>query len=91
MQGDAPERIITNKGGTMIINAPAIPLHPTDVEYVRADVSRTAVEAAYIAGLDAAEKVADDNYEPRLAISIRALKDPAHVRYAVAKLTEGRG
>jgi len=60
-------------------------------EYVRADVSRAAVEAAYIAGLDAAEKVAE-HYDEHLSNGapkvIRALKDPALVRAAVAKLTE---
>ena len=32
----APERIVTNKSGTMIITPPAIPLHETDIEWVRA-------------------------------------------------------
>ena len=33
----APERIYTNKNGTAIITPPAIPLHETDIEWVRAD------------------------------------------------------
>lgn len=37
---EAPERIYTNKGATALITPPAIPLHPTDVEWVRADVAR---------------------------------------------------
>ena len=32
----APDRIVTNKSGTMIITPPAIPLHETDIEWVRA-------------------------------------------------------
>ena len=42
---DAPERIITNGNATMIITPPAIPLHATDVEWVRADIHRAEVEA----------------------------------------------
>ena len=34
----APERIYTNKNGTAIITPPAIPLHETDIEWVRADL-----------------------------------------------------
>ena len=34
---DAPERIYTNKNGTAIITPPAIPLHETDIEWVRAE------------------------------------------------------
>ena len=34
----APDRIVTNKSGTMIITPPAIPLHETDIEWVRADL-----------------------------------------------------
>jgi hypothetical protein len=42
---DAPERIITNASGTMIITPPAIPLHPTDAEYIRADLHRARITA----------------------------------------------
>ena len=34
----APDRIVTNKSGTMIITPPSIPLHDTDIEWVRADL-----------------------------------------------------
>ena len=74
------------------------------VEYVRADVSRTAVEAAYIAGLDEAKSQGETvEYQDRpewantgswvhavelFKIRVAALKDPAHVKAAVAKLTD---
>ena len=32
----APEQLYTNKNGTAIITPPAIPLHETDIEWVRA-------------------------------------------------------
>lgn len=41
----APERIITNASGTMIIQPPAIPLHSTDVEYTRTDHALALVAA----------------------------------------------
>jgi hypothetical protein len=79
-----------------------------NIKYVRADVSRAAVEAAYIAGLDAADTTTNafmgqlSSSVPAIehtdidaliiaADHIRALKDPAHVRAAVANITEGEG
>jgi hypothetical protein len=59
----------------------------------RADVSRAAVEAAYIAGLDAAIEAVNDtfwNEAVRFTVAerLRALKDPAHVAAAVANIME---
>ena len=120
---DAPERIWAVHWNTegVVINgawADTIRHFGGEVEYVRADVSRAAVEAAYIAGLDDAPKIAckscagtgqeDDAGCGDISFNtwtcrtcggsgrqphpeIRALKDPAHVRAAVAKLAEGRG
>lgn len=43
---DDPKRIYTNKSATAIIAPPAIPLHPTDVEWVRSDLVDTLLALA---------------------------------------------
>jgi hypothetical protein len=108
---DAPERIFAHphddEGWTRIGRWNVeFAWHDDEIEYVRADVSRAAVEAAYIAGLEAAAKAADCGCEVGECVAkefgtpmcyrdgaaeVETLKDPALVRDAVAKLTEGRG
>ena len=99
---DAPERIWARKHHHGSVEAVDYKIDG-EQEYVRADVPRAAVEAAYIAGLgEAAARLEPKN--PRDdwtdfakqhhadAIEMRALAaDKAHVRAAVAKLMEGRG
>jgi len=56
--------------------------------------ARATAEAAYIAGLDAAADAINDDGEYvrsiRLANRITALRDPAHVATAVAKIMKGQ-
>ena len=53
----APDRIVTNKSGTMIITPPAIPLHETDIEWVRTDLCDPLQDARVQALVAAARKV----------------------------------
>lgn len=112
---DAPERIwidpeyIDSKRTAPVLACHLGTANPnrklnSDTEYTRADVSRAAVEDAYIAGLDAAAAwaktyfldagcTADREHKAGVMIAqtLQVLRNnPAHVRAAVAKLTEGR-
>lgn len=41
----APDTLITNQSGTAIITPPAIPLHSTDIEWIRKDVADALLKA----------------------------------------------
>jgi hypothetical protein len=100
---EAPEKMWFTKVGKDIVPNSEKRL-PEDTEYTRADLHTAAMERAYIAGLEAAEKrlsqmqviKAEHDYSKGYSDgagdclnAVRALKDPAHVKAAVAKLTEG--
>lgn len=55
---DAPERIYTNKGATAII-----PLHQTDVEWVRADVAQAMLAKAREDALREAAVICNRSYD----------------------------
>jgi hypothetical protein len=55
----ARQRLITNASATMIIQPPAIPLHATDTEWVRADHCDALIAAALIRAEELASRHSD--------------------------------
>lgn len=90
----APERIVTNQNGTMIITPPAIPLHETDIEWVRADLCdptqdgrvRALVDAAIAEDTAANKRVTSRERKQYIRGRIEALKD---LRAALRALEQG--
>ena len=83
----APERLITNGSATMIIQPPAIPLHATDIEWVRADHSDALIAATVDACVEAYASGFEWDYFSGVEDAIRAVT-PADARAALDRVRQ---